>query len=363
MLSVLCPQCKSAYRVDETRIPPHGGVITCKQCQTRISIQAPTAAPVEQIEELTDADEVTEEAGTRAPPGGDSADSPSTPPQDLAPPRQPDGTLTAPAALAAPLNPPTGPLPDQTPDEAEMALPSLDISLPELGQAAALARAAAAASSSQGGPTTPPPANASPPSEQSLAAYPKGTLSAHQNAPAAHEIAPGASLYECPHCHKPFYLAEAKPVLSEAKPAGAATQGFAPIRVPPADGRKTVLVVDDQEFFRSFARDLLGRKYRVLEARTVSDAVTMLPECQLLVLDLTLDNEDGREVLRRKPPGVKCLIFSGQEDSLIDPAVFRDLQTLGADDMLFKSIAAGDALKEKVGRMLGDYADEKLSLD
>lgn len=342
MLSVLCPQCKSAYRVDETRIPPHGGVITCKQCQTRISIHPPAAAPAEQIEELTDADEVPEEAGMRAPPGGDPMDSPSA-----APPRDPS----------------TGPVRAQTRDEAEMALPSLDISLPELGQAAALARAAAAASASQGGPTTMPPANASPPSEQSLAAHPRGTLSAPQNAPAAHEIAPGSSLYECPHCHKPFYLSEAKPVLAGAKPAGAATQAFAPAGVTPADGRKTVLVVDDQEFFRSFARDLLGRKYRVLEARTVSDAVTMLPECQLLVLDLTLDNEDGREVLRRKPPGVKCLIFSGQEDSLIDPAVFRELQTLGADDMLFKSIAAGDALKEKVRRMLGDYADEKLSLD
>ena len=193
-------------------------------------------------------------------------------------------------------------------------------------------------------------------SEKALAAHPKGTLSAQQTALAAHEIAPGSSLYECPHCHKPFYLTEAKAV-------GAASSLPRANQEATADGRKTVLVVDDQEFFRTFSRDLLGRKYRVLEARTVTEAVEQLHECQLLVLDLTLDNEDGRDILRRKPAGVKCLIFSGQEDSMIDPAIFRELQAMGADDMLFKSIAAGDALKEKVGRMLGEIVDDKPSLD
>ena len=95
MLSVLCPQCKSAYRVDEARIPPQGGVITCKQCQTRIPLRPPATPPAEVIEDLTDADEVADaDATVHAPAVNDPV---------AAPPLEPTNRAPAPVTTHAPV--------------------------------------------------------------------------------------------------------------------------------------------------------------------------------------------------------------------------------------------------------------------
>ncbi len=159
----------------------------------------------------------------------------------------------------------------------------------------------------------------------------------------AAEVAPGSSLYECPHCHKPFYIKEAKKLgAKKATDAGAEK-----------DTRKTILVVDDQEFFRTFTRDLLGRSYRVLEADSVDSAKELIAKCDLLILDLNLGGVDGRQLLPHKPAAAKCLIFCGQDDNLMEPAAFNALRAQGADDLLFKSIAASVELKHKAAALLG----------
>ncbi len=297
MITVNCPKCRAAYKVDENRIPPSGGVITCKNCQTKIPVKHPPAAPAESeevIEELSEADEVPD------------------PPPDMTVEEPTQRAMRKPAF--AELKPPLPPAPSR--DRAD-----------------ALLSAAAKA----GGVKKPvEPAEARP-------------------------VAPGASLYECPHCHKPFYLREAKkrsdhPALAAAPPEPASAAS-------PPDGRKTLLVVDDQEFFRTFARDLLAPRYRVLEADSLASAKRHLLEADLLILDLTLGGENGRDLLKAKPSSCRCLIFSGLDELVEDPAAFRELQKEGADDLLTKSITAGEELKRKVGALLGEQEKSRLSLD
>src|SRR5688500_9392245 len=95
-----------------------------------------------------------------------------------------------------------------------------------------------------------------------------------------------------------------------------------------------ILVVDDDEFVRSFAeRALVDAGYDVVVASDGHEALT-LAETQgpfdLFVIDLVMPQMNGDEVarlLRRTDPNVKVLYFTGYSDRL-----FWQTSSLSAND-------------------------------
>lgn len=92
-----------------------------------------------------------------------------------------------------------------------------------------------------------------------------------------------------------------------------------PGSVLPRRGGGTVLIVDDEEPIRSFARRALERSgYRVLDASDGAEAMSLyrahLGEIGAVVLDLTMPVMDGRQVLghlRAIDPEVRVVLSSG----------------------------------------------------
>ena len=73
----------------------------------------------------------------------------------------------------------------------------------------------------------------------------------------------------------------------------------------PASNRRTVLVVEDMEYFQEIAKDALGELYEVKTADSTAEALRILGQggIDLLVLDLTLEHtEDGLGLLTRLQP-------------------------------------------------------------
>src|SRR4029079_17331286 len=106
------------------------------------------------------------------------------------------------------------------------------------------------------------------------------------------------------------------PVLTPAATIGDATA------VPQSAPRKatgTVLIVDDEEPIRSFARRALERAgYRVLDASDGAKAMGLFRahagEIGVVILDLTMPVMDGRQVLgqlRAIDPDVSVVLSSG----------------------------------------------------
>jgi CheY-like chemotaxis protein len=126
---------------------------------------------------------------------------------------------------------------------------------------------------------------------------------------------------------------------------------------PTDSSRPTVLVVEDQEYFREIARDALIERF---EVRTASDFDSAWRELaaggvELLVLDLTLGGEeqDGRrllEQLRFKPCPI--LIFTSRDESEMYGSEWEELTALGADDMVLKGMQVGETLVRKACDLL-----------
>jgi CheY-like chemotaxis protein len=116
---------------------------------------------------------------------------------------------------------------------------------------------------------------------------------------------------------------------------------------PPADGRKAVLLVEDDDLTRQVFSLVLEREgYSVLAARDGHEALDLLqagarPDCVLL--DLGLPDVDGRqlrECLRQDPAwaAIPVLLVSG------DPNVAREAAALGAAGYLHKPVEPEDLL-------------------
>ena len=69
----------------------------------------------------------------------------------------------------------------------------------------------------------------------------------------------------------------------------------------PADGRKSIMVVDDNADFRHYLRDELSRKYRVCTACDGEDCLAKLPSSMpdIIVCDVMMPKMDGFELARR----------------------------------------------------------------
>ncbi len=163
--------------------------------------------------------------------------------------------------------------------------------------------------------------------------------------------AAAGSIVACPGCGLRFVPGTA--------PHPAAGGGAAASAEEPAAGRpgqKTILVVEDIDYFTALAKNTLGAKYRTITVGNVADARRVLAResIDLLVLDLTLqEGEDGREILRTlENKDFPVLIFTARDESDMYGEVWADLQRLGADDMLIKGLNVEENLLQKVGALL-----------
>ncbi|MCP3981668.1 MAG: response regulator [bacterium] len=124
-----------------------------------------------------------------------------------------------------------------------------------------------------------------------------------------------------------------------------------------SEARPTVLVVEDMSYFQQIAVDALSELYEVRTASTVAEAHEQLihGDIDVLLLDLTLDGGDhGFDLLRSfavKPCPI--LIFTAKDESEMYGDSWEELQELGADDIVMKSMNVDEVLLRKVDAVLG----------
>ena len=120
--------------------------------------------------------------------------------------------------------------------------------------------------------------------------------------------------------------------------------------------RRSVLVVDDQEFFRNFAAEILAGDYRILVAKNVDEAVRSAEEHRpdVIVLDLGLEGgaDDGKRVLARLEHRFPVVILTGRTDFDLYGGDWRELEALGARGLVIKGLAMEAELKAKVESVL-----------
>ncbi|HKT80677.1 MAG TPA: response regulator [Vicinamibacterales bacterium] len=104
------------------------------------------------------------------------------------------------------------------------------------------------------------------------------------------------------------------------------------VRAPSAVGIETVLLVEDEDGVRSFAKIALERfGYRVLEADSAESALVRLESLSrpidLLLTDVVLPGVNGRELARRigeRYPATRVLYMSGYATALRNEAGFQE---------------------------------------
>ncbi len=124
----------------------------------------------------------------------------------------------------------------------------------------------------------------------------------------------------------------------------------------PSTERKTILLVEDQDYFSQLARDALGPKYRTLSVSSKDEALKLIQSDppQLMILDLSLaSGQDGRDLLRAIPgKRFPILIFTARDETDLYGEPWQELRALGADGIVLKTINAGEELKKKVNDLL-----------
>jgi CheY-like chemotaxis protein len=126
--------------------------------------------------------------------------------------------------------------------------------------------------------------------------------------------------------------------------------------------RKTVLVVEDQKYFREVAADALRAAFDVRTAATSQEARAALGAggIDALVLDLTLDGDDsGRQLLMTlRPKPCPIVIFTAEDESQMYRGSWEELARLGADELVIKGMNVGESLLRKVAALLGTPLEE-----
>ncbi|MFD8497483.1 response regulator transcription factor [Amycolatopsis sp. NPDC059657] len=105
---------------------------------------------------------------------------------------------------------------------------------------------------------------------------------------------------------------------------------------------RVLLVEDDEGVADALADSLQARGHAVTSVRRGSDALSRHRDADLMLLDLTLPDMDGLEVLRkvRQVSAVPVLVLTARDD---ERDVVRGLR-LGADDYLAKPIRLAELL-------------------
>jgi CheY-like chemotaxis protein len=145
-----------------------------------------------------------------------------------------------------------------------------------------------------------------------------------------------------------IYLPRVEAVAEDVEPSPAAAR--------PLEGRETVLLVEDEEKVRGWAREVLGMYgYTVLEASNGIEALGVAERhdggIHLLLTDVVMPHMSGRELADRLSPmrpEMKVLYMSGYTDEAI---VHHGVLTAGT--VLIQKPFGVDALAEKVREVLG----------
>jgi two-component system alkaline phosphatase synthesis response regulator PhoP len=123
------------------------------------------------------------------------------------------------------------------------------------------------------------------------------------------------------------------------------------------EGKKTVLIVEDDNFLRGLSAGKLSDEgYEVLTASNGEEAIKIAGESKpmMILLDLLLPNVDGFTALEaiRKIEGMEItpvIVFSnlGEEKDVLRA------KELGANDFMIKSNFTLDELVEKIKSVIG----------
>ena len=98
-----------------------------------------------------------------------------------------------------------------------------------------------------------------------------------------------------------------------------------PNKVPPSEGARRILIVDDDESLSDSLKDILeGEGYEILLASTVAKASELAKEVspQLAIVDLKLPDGSGTALLselNRVVPNITCILMTAYAD--VDSAV------------------------------------------
>ena len=126
--------------------------------------------------------------------------------------------------------------------------------------------------------------------------------------------------------------------------------------------RKTVLVVEDMDYFLDTVRDALEPRFLVEAAKTVEQAQAALiqGEIDLILLDLTLSGDEEGIGLLRELPFKPCpiLIFTAEDESVMYGETWEKLRALGADDVVIKGMNVGESILRKVGSLVGQPIED-----
>ncbi|HUR54753.1 MAG TPA: protein kinase, partial [Gemmataceae bacterium] len=130
------------------------------------------------------------------------------------------------------------------------------------------------------------------------------------------------------------------------------TQAFP---VEQAGGRDRILIVDDDDLFRTFAARALGSMYEVVSATNGDAALAMISARPpaLLISDVNMPGMSGPDVVARARAAVgdnamKTMLISGE----IPEVALAGLLTSGADDFLMKPFSPTELLARVRGLLL-----------
>lgn len=120
--------------------------------------------------------------------------------------------------------------------------------------------------------------------------------------------------------------------------------------------RRLILLVEDQRYFTEVVREALGADYRTITVGTKDEALKVIEADapSLMILDLKLARgQDGKDLLKAIPSKhFPVLIFTAKDESQIFEE-WPELQRLGADDIVRKSMNVTEELRRKVADLLG----------
>jgi predicted Zn finger-like uncharacterized protein len=124
----------------------------------------------------------------------------------------------------------------------------------------------------------------------------------------------------------------------------------------PMKERRVVLLVEDQKYFTELTREALGTDYRVICVSSKDEAlkVVQAEEPSLMILDLSLARgQDGSDLLRAIPgKSFPVLIFTARDETELYGDAWKELQRLGANDIVRKGMNVGEELRRKVASLL-----------
>ena len=179
----------------------------------------------------------------------------------------------------------------------------------------------------------------------------------------------------CPFCADP--VNQARVEATQTNPTGVRAEPKEQIVCPrcqlhfsPRRHRKTVsagerpriLVVEEAGFFLDTAQEALSGEYEVVTAANATEAAPILDRGGFAVLVLGVSPDRGfanLELLRGRAKPCPVLMYTEADESEVMGEKWEEVHKLGADDIVIKGMNVGEALRRKVGALLGRQWDDE----